>query len=260
MKALLLLVALLAGQAQENARTIYERANRLFQDRKFQECMNALDEALRLDPKLVPALTLRARLAMAINRYDVAKESLERAIAADPASAYPRFLYGFQYYQQNEMPKAIAEFEKARDLDPRHAEAALYLGLAYESVGRTAEALELYRRAIQLEQDAGKPQVETLLTASRLLLLLGKFDECGRLIERASKLDPASRDPHFEAGRLWMKKGDPAKAAKEGEAALALRRGDITDRQIHFLLVQAYRAAGRDQDAEHHAEAFRALH
>ncbi len=237
----------------------YEQASKLFGARKFQECMNALDEALRLDPKLVPALTLRAKLAMAIDRYDVARASLARALAADPSSWYARFLYGFQFYQQNEMPAAIAALEEARRLNPRDASSALYLGLAKESLGRTAEALALYREAIRLEESAGQLHMESLLTCARLLLLLGEFDEEERLLERAAKLDPKSRDPHFEAGRLYLKKGDPARAAREGEAALALKAGDITERQVRYLLVQAYQASGRETDAARHAAVLRAL-
>ena len=108
----------------------YERANRLFVAGKYQESFNAVDEALRLDSKLVPALTLKAKLAMSINRYDVARECLERAIAADPSSWYSQFLYGFQFYQQNEMPEAIRALEKTRRLNPRDPRSALYLGLA----------------------------------------------------------------------------------------------------------------------------------
>lgn len=230
----------------------YERANELFLARKFQECMNALDNALRLDPKLVPALTLRAKLAMAIDRYDVAKEDLESAIAADPSSGYAQFLYGFQFYQRNEMPAAIAALEKARRLNPRDPSAALYLGLAEESLGRMAEALVLYREAIRLEEAAGQPHADTILVCARLLLLMGEFDEAERLLARAAKVAPDSRDPHFEAGRLWLKKGDPARAAKEGEIALGLR-GETTDRQVRYLLVQAYEASGRETEAARHA-------
>ena len=237
----------------------YDQANRYFQERKFQDCMNSLDEALRLDPKLVAALTLRARLAMAVNRYDVAKDSLERAIGADPDAWYPRFLYGFHYYQQNEMPAAIAAFTKARELNPRDPQSALYLGLADESLGRTSEALRLYREAIQLEEAAGSSHVETLLTAERLLLLLGRFEECQPLITRAAAIDPSSRDPHFEAARLRLKKGEYVQSIAEGEAALKLRNGDITDRQIHYLLVQAYKGAGNDSEAASHAASLRLL-
>ena len=41
----------------------------------------SVEEALRLDSKLVPALTLKAKLAMAANRYDVA-----RLVSAFPQS------------------------------------------------------------------------------------------------------------------------------------------------------------------------------
>jgi tetratricopeptide (TPR) repeat protein len=247
-----------AAQRQSAGYPAYRRANDLFVAKKFQECMNALDEALHLDPQLVPALTLRAKLAMAIDRYDVARQDLERAIAADPSAWYAEFLYGFQFYQRNEMPAAIAALEKARRLNPRDPASALYLGLAKESVGSTAEALALYRDAMRLEDAAGRPQAETMLACARLLLVLGQFDEEERLLERAAKIAPRSRDPHFESCRLWLAKGDPVRAAKEGETALNLR-GETTDRQVRYLLVQAYAAAGRDAEAARHAAALRAL-
>lgn len=259
---ILLLAMHASAQSAPKPRTAsdaYDQANRYFQERKFQDCMNSLDEALRLDPELVPALTLRARLAMAVNRYDVAKDSLERAIAAAPDAWYPRFLYGFHFYQQNEMPAAIAAFTKARELNPRDPQSALYLGLAEESLGRNAEALALYREAIQLEEKAGALHVETLLTAERLLLLLGRSEECEPLIARAAALDPSSRDPHFEAARLRLKTGDNARAITEGETALKLRNGDVTDRQVHYLLVQAYKGAGNDAEAASHAASLRLL-
>jgi tetratricopeptide (TPR) repeat protein len=237
----------------------YDKANRLFVARQFQESMNALDEALRLDPKLVPALTLKAKLAMAADRYDVARESLERALAADPSAWYAQFLYGFQFYKQSQMPEAIQALEKTRRLNPRDPRAAMYLGLAQESLGQTADALRSYHEAIRLGEAAGALETDMLLSCSRLLLILGDFEECGRLIQRALKLEPGSRDAHFESGRLLLKKGNPAGAAREGEIALQLHSGDVTDRQVHFLLIQAYQADGRESEAGKHASAVRAL-
>lgn len=237
----------------------YQQANTLFVAGKYPECMNALDTALRLDPKLVPALTLKAKLAMAINRYDVARESLERAIAADPLSWYAQFLYGFQFYKQNELPQAIQALEKAARLNPRDARTRLYLGLAQESLGETTVALQFYREAIRLGEVSGKLETDMLLSCSRLLLLLGDFEQSGRLVDRALKLDPKSRDPRFESARLLLKKGDAAGAVREGEMALQLHVGDVTDRQVHFLLIQAYQAIGREAEAARHAAALRAL-
>jgi tetratricopeptide (TPR) repeat protein len=252
------LLAQSAADRRSPGYAAYERANKQFAAKQFQACMNELDEALRLDPKLVPALTLHARLAMAIDRFDVAREDLEKAIAADPKAAYPQFLYGFQFYQRNEMPAAIRALQRAHQLNPRDASSALYLGLAQESLGNTAEALSLYREAIRLEESGGQPHVETMMACARLLLVLGEFDEAEQVLDRAVRIAPESRDPHFEASRLWLKRGDAARAVREAEAALKLR-GEAKDRQVRYVLMQAYQAAGRDADAARESAALRAM-
>src|SRR5437899_2639245 len=88
--------SLAAGSAyrQSPGFAAYQRGSTLFDRSQFDAALVALEEALRLDPKLAPALTLKAKLAMSINRYDIARECLERALAAEPAAWYAQLLYG----------------------------------------------------------------------------------------------------------------------------------------------------------------------
>ena len=54
-------------QADQQARTaldFYQKAKALFQQSQYEPSLAAVEEALCRDPKLVPALTLKARLAM----------------------------------------------------------------------------------------------------------------------------------------------------------------------------------------------------
>ena len=237
----------------------YERANALLVANKLTESQAALEEALRLDPKLVPALTLKAKLAMLENRYVLARQTLERALAVAPSSWYAQFLYGLQYYLGNEMQLAQKPLETARRLNPRDPRAAVYLGLTYESVGRTGEALALYTEARRLEEASGEIHADTLLIGARLLLLSDRLEDSGEWIRAALKLEPRSRDVRFELARLLLKKGDARGAIGEGEAALRLSGAEVTDRQIHYLLVRAYRANGQDDQASRHAEAMRSV-
>jgi tetratricopeptide (TPR) repeat protein len=237
----------------------YERANALLVANKLPESQAALNEALRLDPKLVPALTLQAKLAVLNNQFELARRSLEQAIAADPKSWYAQFLYGLQYYLGNEMQLAAGPLERARQLNPRDPRAAVYLGLTYESVGRTAEALALYTEARRLEEASGQPHADTLLIGARLLLLMDRLDDCESWVRAALKLEPRSRDVHFEFARLLLRKGDARGAVKEGETALGLAGADVTDRQVRYLLIRAYRENGQEAEASRHAEALRSL-
>lgn len=236
----------------------YERANALFVAKKLPEAWAAADEALRLDPKLVPALTLKAKMAMAAHRLDVARKCLEQALAIDPRAPYAQFLYGLEAFLGNDVNQALPRFRKARQLNPADPRAALYLGLTLESLGETAEAMSLYEEAVRLDRATGELHAETLLPGARLLLLLGRLEECERWIRQAGKLSPGSRDVHFEFARLLLKKGDAAQAAAEGETALALADGVVTDAAIRFLLIRAYRQSGKPDRAATHAEIIRA--
>jgi anaphase-promoting complex subunit 3 len=260
MGGVLLLLSLWAAALVSAGYPAYERANSLFVAKKFPECLAAVEEALRLDSKLVPALTLKAKLALAMNRFDVARESLDRALASDPRSAYAQFLYGLQFYLSNDLQAALPHFQKARELNPGDARAALYLGLTTESLGQTEEALSLYRDAVRLEQStAAGPEAETLLPGARLLLLLGRLDDCESWIRLALKASPKLRDAHFEYARLLLKKGEPGHSAAEAETALSLSEGTTTDTQIHYLLIRAWQQDGMPDRAERHAEALRAM-
>jgi Flp pilus assembly protein TadD len=255
--ALIFISASALAQSDSPGYAAYRRGAALFDKAQFQESLTELDRALALDPKLVPALTLKSKLSMSLNRYDVARECLDRALSASPSSANAQFLLGFLNYRQDRIPEAKKELQKARTLNPSDPRAALYLGLTEETLGQTSAALFLYREAIRLEEASGKPHAEAWNTYARLLMVTGDLAGAEKLIDRSLKIEPGARDGHFEAGRLLLKKGLPLDAAKEGEVALKLP-GEVADTQVHVLLVNAYGAAGREQEAERHAEAIRA--
>jgi tetratricopeptide (TPR) repeat protein len=253
--ALSIFVALLLFAADNKSPGLpaYEKANSLFVAKNFPDALVAVEEALRLDPKLVPALTLHAKMAMAANRFDVAQASLEQAIKVAPSSGYAQFLYGLNFYLANDLKMALPQFEKVRQLEPNDPRAALYLGLTNESLGKTAEAMALYEEAVRLEERAKSPQAETYLTGARLLFLLGRLDQCETWVRAALKLSPKSREGHFEFARLLLEKDDLTRAAQEGEAALLLPGAAPTEAQIHYLLIRAHRTSNPEQAARHAA-------
>ncbi len=256
---LLFAVSLFCANPQSPGYAAYEKANTLFVAKKFPDALAAVDEALWMDPKLVPALTLKAKLAMVSFQLEVARQCLEQALAIDPRAPYAQFLYGLEAYLGNDVKEALPRFRKARELTPNDPRVALYLGLTVESLGQPSQAMSLYEEAVHLERSAGEVHAETLLPGARLLFLLARLEECERWLREAAKLSPASRDAHFELERLLLKKGEPAQAAIEGETALRLSEGTTTDAAIHYLLIRAYRESGMRDRAAAHAEVMRAL-
>jgi predicted Zn-dependent protease len=255
-----LLVSAAAGQSPDAARAqqAYERANKLFEQSQLPQSMAALDEALAADPKNVPALTLKAKIAIGSNRLDIAGQCLERAVAADPSSWYARFLFGFWYYLRDDWSRALTQLSAARKLNPQYAHSPLYLGMTYERLGDLQKAVAFSEEAVRLEEASGKPDFNSLLVYSRLLHSAGRLADCTKVLDKAVQLYPTSRDVHYEIGRLLLKKGDAKGAAKAGEEALRMAAEDITDLQIRYLLVRAYETAGEDDIAAKQAAVIRA--
>jgi tetratricopeptide (TPR) repeat protein len=236
----------------------YQRANLLFQQQKFAEAGEALDRALQQDPKLVPGWILRGKLAMAFDRFDIAKPAFQRAVALAPEASYSQFMLGFFYYVKNDFASALAALEKAAALDPTDAEPVFYLAMTQEALAHPAEAVHLYERAIELQHRASRPNRDTHVAYARLLFTLGRYEESARQIARVLELDPNSRDGHYEQGRLYFEAGKFAEATCEGEKALQSKSLGTTDRQIHFLLARAYARVGNRERAEAHRNLFEA--
>jgi len=245
---------LLAAVATEH----YDRANKYFGQQRFTEAEAELAAALREDPNLVQALTLKGKLAMALNRFDEAQEAFVRAAALQPKSAYVQFLLGFFYYVDNDFQKAIQPLEIARQLNPTDSRAIFYLALTQDGLGAAEKAAPLYEKTIELERTSGHPAPDAHVAYARLLFSLGRYEDAEGQVKLALELDPKSRDAHYEQGRLWFERREFAKAAEEGEKALAVPGVGTLDRQIHFLLARSYAKIGRKDLADAHLAKFKA--
>jgi tetratricopeptide (TPR) repeat protein len=84
-----------------------------------------------------------------------ARDSINKAIELDPKSALGHVSHGVgNYYLPaafgGGVEPAIADFRRAIGLDPKLAEAHLWLGLALRKAGHIAEAREALTKAVQL--------------------------------------------------------------------------------------------------------------
>jgi len=258
MCALLLLLLFVGQSSQQTAADLYQKANALFQQQQYEQSLAAVAEALRVNPRFVPALVLKARLALAANRFDVAKTSLRQAVEREPNSASAQFLLGFVLYLENDFAGALEPLRQAARLQPDDARTQFYLALTFEGLGRTDDAIAGYERALKLNKAGGAQLADTLVAYARLLFTLGRYDESEGLIDRALVIEPAARDVQYEKGRLRLERRDFAAAIKHGRKALELPDVGTTERQIHYLLARAFLQAGQKELAELHLAKFRA--
>jgi Tfp pilus assembly protein PilF len=85
-------------------------------------------------------------------------QNLEALLNQGRESALLRFSLGNEYLKQGETWVAIFQLRRALELDPDYSAAWKLLGLAYADTGNRTEALDVYRRGIEVARRRGDSQ------------------------------------------------------------------------------------------------------
>ncbi len=125
----------------------------------------------------------------------------------------------------------------------RGGESPAALAGALLDAGRTADALEVTALALASHPD----DAEALLVDGRARLAAGDLLGAQAALLKAAKVAPHRKDPFRWLGEVLLKRGDPQRAAKVLERALAI---DSHDRAIALLHERATRLANIAAGAE----------
>jgi tetratricopeptide (TPR) repeat protein len=252
------MIWLLALQLAVGAAQHYENAKQDFAQQKFPEAVSEVNTALHESPYMVPALVLKARLAVFAHRPDVAKSCLITAITADPTSEEAQFFLGLLYYMQNDFKLAIVPLQTAQTLSPKSPLPVFYLAMTQEALGDATQALDLYQKAENLSPEKSPQSASILVAYGRFLFSLGRYKDSIEKDRRAIEGDAESRDARYELAKGLDHEGDFKNAALEGEQALTLPAFGTSDAQIHFLLANLYLKVKQPDLAKAHLEKFQA--
>jgi TolB-like protein/Flp pilus assembly protein TadD len=151
----------------------------------------AAEKALSLDDSLAAAHTALAYVK-ALYEFDwpMAESEFKRAIELNAGDADAHFGYGIAYLSpQGRLDDTVHEMQIARDLDPLSPVEANYLGLAYQFVGRRADALAQYKIALELDTNF----VEARLHLANAYLDPARFKDFYAELDRAQQISADSR-------------------------------------------------------------------
>lgn len=110
---------------------------------------------------------------------------------------------------------AIGEFRRALDLDPRNAYALMGLGRCYETSGRLADAEAAFKKSTDSRPDDWDGYEELGLFYNRQ----NKYPEAIAAYKRALELTPDNAQVYLNLGGAYLDSGDP-KLLPEAEQAL----------------------------------------
>jgi tetratricopeptide (TPR) repeat protein len=258
----------------------YERATRLLADAierqpKSRELLTQIASVFMLDRKplnaaiaLKKAETLgpldnhmRLQLALAyiaMRRADWARPELERLAQADPADVTYSYWLARLDYDAGQYASAIRRLQDVVAQEPAFARAHDNLGLCYEALNQSDEAVPHYREAVRLNRlDRRRRSGWPALNLGILLRARGELDEAEKLFREALTYDQRFAPGYYQLGALLEQRG------RMEDAVTALRQAASIDSayaEPHYALSRIYRRQGQTGRANAAMTTFQRLH
>jgi len=181
--------AFLLAQAwlAESIRLRHEYEERL-DPTQLESALDAVNRVLEQDDELAPAYVIRGRIYHDLERWDEFGEDVSRALELNPnlADAYA-LNFDLLSFHRRQPDAALVQIRKALELDPMSGSYRRDLGQHYFGRGRRDEALEVYRRLLEVNpDDPVAPAFIGLIDG----FARERLDKAVLWISRAAKLDP----------------------------------------------------------------------
>jgi tetratricopeptide (TPR) repeat protein len=141
----------LPASGQTTAQDWYKKGAALDDQGKYDEAIQAFDNAIGIDPKDVDAWNYKGIALHKLGKYDEAIKAYDKAIELDYLEdTYAWYNKGLTLYQQGKYDEAIQAYDKAIETDPKDADAWNHKGIALGKLGLTAESNEAIAKAKEL--------------------------------------------------------------------------------------------------------------
>jgi tetratricopeptide (TPR) repeat protein len=176
------------------------------------------------------------------------------SLGAGAALGESSFSLGTELFMRNKPQEALPYLESSVAEDPANVKAALYLGVAYQQLGRLDEAIVVYRRILPRAGD------DTALIAYNLgnaYYTKGNISSAEQHYTQALEADPSYAPAYLNRANARLSAGSLREAIPDYELYLSLRPQSPQRPQIEQLiaLIREEFAAGERRRIQAEAEA-----
>jgi len=138
-------------------------------------------------------------------------------VAKSPNKWRPRFQLAFAHYLAGHYPEAIEHYEKAAQIQPPNFDMLVDWALAYDGIGRYADAIAKLRQAEAIERSA-----HVYTEIGKEYGKMGKYPEALDALATAMQIDPNFSMAYYNRGGVYESVGKKAQAIEDYRRVLAL--------------------------------------
>jgi eukaryotic-like serine/threonine-protein kinase len=194
------------------------------------------NKARALDGKLAAPYITLSRIAAVQGDTEMAMQLVNQALEKEPRSAEAHGALGEVYKAQGRGTEAVAEYQKARDLDPEDWRWPVSVGVAQFEQGNVAESIASLQEGIHLADDNSIAYYDLSIAHMQS----NQIDEARKDLEKSIAIEPTAR-AYSSLGSILLIDGQYELAAETLKKAIALNQ---RNGMRYYNLGDAYQRSG----------------
>ncbi|MCX5815131.1 MAG: tetratricopeptide repeat protein, partial [Proteobacteria bacterium] len=157
-----------------------------YRNAQYQESVNALKQAIDLDPTAINFYIDLASSYRELKQYDNAMAAVKRSIEIKP-SDYAYGILATIYTAQKQYDEAIGAYKKSIEINPKNADQYIRLAQIYDDKENYSEAVSTYNKALEI---APNNPVNPVLhfNLATAYWAMGRYDEVISITDRGLKV------------------------------------------------------------------------
>ena len=200
---------------------------------EFEDSADAYEKATELDPWSFKDFYNLGKVCQVIKQFARAVAAYVAACNLD-AEHYPAHIGAAQcFYELKEFDTSMTYANKAKELGPDRADPEKLIGDLFEEQKDHTQAINAYRRALELEGN----QPTIMVSLARAYLRSGRYSAANELLTDAIKMEPDNGMAHQYLGFTLLKLKNTQSAIASYEQAVKI---DDNDWMAHKGLGVAY--------------------
>lgn len=173
-------------KSESRAAGLVDEADKMAEDRKWPEAIDAYKLAIRLDPNYAPAYGGLGDAYFNGGNWEQALAAYKEQVRLAPNDAQAQYDLGYFYNAAGRHGEAFAPLVKATSLDPTFAEAFYGIGYAYLRGADFEKSISFLRSAIRLKPDYG----DAYYGLGQAYARMGKPDLANEQLKKLNTVDP----------------------------------------------------------------------
>ena len=156
---------------------------------KFGQAENACQQALQLDPRYAPALTLSGTAKLNEKRFESARIDFAKAVDLTPDNPLLHRQLGIALFNSGKVALAGEQFDRALHGDPKDAVGCCWRAKSLQALGKKDKAIADLNTVIELEPD----YAEAYTDLARIYSETGQASRAAEVLAQQKKLGAPSQ-------------------------------------------------------------------